>query len=150
MIKGDPDTLILDLIAIPELHLVLGVTDKLIFEFKRNVFSGTSGRDFLASFFKMENITVSGKQEGKLEGNACRKFLTRLDSLEFMLSQCSSNNHIKGLPFIRAMKAFNMVVTSCFGSYVQLGWQDCISEFTQSYKALQSSNDRPVTVTPKV
>ena len=150
MIKGDPETFILDLIAIPELHLVLGVTDKLIFEFKRNAFSGTSGRDFMASFFKKENITVSGKQGGKLEGNACRKFLKCLDSLELMLSQCPSDNHIKGLPFIRAMRAFNMVVATCFGSQLLQGWQDHISEFTVSYRALLSNNDRPVTITPKV
>ena len=68
LIKWDPDMLILQLVAIPELHLVLGtvirswfwqmyrtilgVPDKLISEFKRNVFDGTSGNNFIALFYK--------------------------------------------------------------------------------------------------
>jgi hypothetical protein len=70
LIKGDPDMLILHLVAIPELHIVLGryiwfsfwgevrymfhlgVPDKLIFEFQRNVFDEISGKDFMAAFYK--------------------------------------------------------------------------------------------------
>ena len=73
LLQGEPDKLVLDLVAIPELHLVLsyflvcfslklsifylGVPDKLIFELKRNVFDDKkSGQDFMTAFYKKVKI----------------------------------------------------------------------------------------------
>ena len=93
---------------------------------------------------------MSRRQGGKLQGNASRKFLKCLDSLELELSKCSTAVHIKGLPFIRVLRAFDMVVHTCFGSTLLQGWQQHLAEFTESYRALRSCNDRPISVTPKV
>ena len=97
-----------------------------------------------------ENITVCGKQGGKLEGNATRKLLKCLDSLELELSKVSQDVYIKGLPFTRALRDFNNVVHSCFGSELGKGWQQHIVNFTNSYLALNSRHDRPISITPKV
>ena len=93
---------------------------------------------------------MSGRQGGKLQGNASRKFLKCLDSLEFELSKCSVAVHIRGLPYIRVLRAFDKVVHTCFGSTLLVGWQQHLADFSESYKALRSRHDRPISVTPKV
>lgn len=97
-----------------------------------------------------ENITVSARQGGKLQGNASRKLLQCMDSLELELSKCTGEQFITGMPYIRALRAFNMVVTSCFGSHLLQGWQGHLAEFTDSYRALRSRKDKPISITPKV
>ena len=90
------------------------------------------------------------KQGGKLQGNSTRKLLKCVDSLELELRKISAEAYCEGLPFIRALRAFNMVVHSCFGQILLEGWEQTITEFTLAYTALQSSNGRPISITPKV
>ena len=97
-----------------------------------------------------ENITVSGKQGGKLQGNASRKFLKCLDSLELELSKYSAGSYMKGLPYIRVLRAFDKIVSTCFGTELLPGWTHYLAEFTESYRALRSTKDRPIRITPKV
>ena len=97
-----------------------------------------------------ENITVSGKQGGKLQGNASRKLLKCLGSLELELSKCSAGIYMKGLPFIRVFRAFDKIVSTRFGNDLLPGWEQHLVEFTQSYRALRSSKDRPISITPQV
>ena len=97
-----------------------------------------------------ENITVSGKQGGKLQGNASRKLLKCLDSLELELSKYSAGTCMKGLPYIRVLRAFDKIVAICFGNDLLPGWEQHLAEFTQSYRELRSSKDIPISITPKV
>ena len=62
----------------------------------------------------------------------------------------SAEAFFNGLPFIRALRAFNAVVHCCFGSVLIEGWQQAITEFTVSYTALRSCHDTPISITPKV
>lgn len=97
-----------------------------------------------------ENITVCGKQGGKLEGNSSRKLLKSLDSLELELEKCSPEIYLKSLPFVKALRDFSLVVHLSFGQRLLPRWSQAISSFTLSYRALEKFNGKPVSVTPKV
>merc|ERR1711954_639219 len=112
--------------------------------------NGVTGKEFMMRFYKKENITVCGKQGGKLEGNATRKLLKSMDSLELELGKVSEEVYIKGLPFTRALRSFDQVVHSCFGPILLDGWKEHIAEFSSCYKSLISSTGCPVTITHKV
>ena len=101
LMTGDPQSLILDLIVPPELHLVLGVTDKITVEMRKSIFGENTGVRFLESFYKKENISLCGKQGGKVEGNSTRNFLKSLDSLELELRKHSDEVFLQGLPYVR-------------------------------------------------
>ena len=87
---------------------------------------------------------------GKLEGNASRKLLTCLDSLEIELQKVSDEVVILGLPFIHALRDFGNIVHMCFGSILLNGWKQSIDKFTSSYSALVSPSGNSISVTPKV
>merc|ERR1712098_742531 len=94
----------------------MGIPDKIIREMECSVFQDVAtGKEFMSRFYKKENITVCGKQGGKLEGNATRKLLKVMDSLELELGKVSAEVYMKGLPFTRALRSFDKVVHSCFG-----------------------------------
>ena len=151
LLKGSPSDLILEIVAPPELHLELGIPDKIVREMVCSVFQDVAtGKEFMMRFYKKENITVCGKQGGKLEGNATRKLLKVMDSLELELGKVSAEVYMKGLPFTRALRNFDRVVHSCFGQKLLEGWEEHIAEFSTSYKDLISSTGRQVTITPKV
>ena len=150
LLSGDPDSMIIDLIPPPELHLLLGVTDKLLTEFALNVFPHHQGKDFLTSFYKDENITVSGRHGGKLNGNASRKVLRSMDSFEEKLKQHSDEHYVLGLPYITTLRNFCQVVTSCFGMELLPGWSDSLEIFEMSYKQLKSQTGKSISITPKV
>ena len=93
---------------------------------------------------------MCGKQGGKLNGNACRKLLNCVDSLELELRKYSAQAYITGLPFVKALRCFNSLVHSSFGSVLLDGWKKAISEFTLSYTDLVTYSGQPITITPKV
>ena len=100
--------------------------------------------------FLKENITVSQKQGGKLEGNSSRKLLECVDSLEVEFGKHSHEVLLLGMPFMRVLRAFNKVVHTTFGMVLLDGWEAHIREFTDSYRGLRNKVDNPITVTPKV
>ena len=149
--KGNPSDLILEIVAPPELHLELGIPEKIVREMVGSVFVDVAtGKEFMMRFYKKENIPVCGKQGGKLEGNSTRKLLKSMDSLELELDKVSEEVYMKGLPFTRALRSFDQVVHSCFGPILLEGWREHIAEFSSCYKDLTSSTGCPVTITPKV
>jgi hypothetical protein len=119
-------------------------------EMKRNAFPDKkSGDTFMSSFYKKENITVCAKQGGKLEGNSTRKLLKLLDSLELELSKLSPEIYLNSLPFLRTLRAFNLVVHRCFGAVLLDGWREAIGEFTLSYNGMTTWDGKPISITPK-
>ena len=151
LIKGEDGQLILTLFVPMELHLLLGITEKLLFEFKRNVFSSKSaGKKFMKKFYKEQNITVNGKRGGKLNGKACRDLLDSVDQLELALQARSEDVHLRGLPFINALRKFNTVRLKTFKMDLEEGWEEAIRVFETSYRELRNKDDKPISVTPKV
>ena len=51
---------------------------------------------------------------------------------------------VKGMPFIKALRLFDTVVTSCFGMALDPQFEDHISAFKEAYLGLG------ISVTPKI
>ena len=150
LLEGDDEDLILLLFVPPPLHLLLGITDKLLVEICKNVFKNqVIGEKFMRRFFKENNITVEGKRGGKLNGNSCRDLLNALDNLERSFQQHSLEVYIKGLPFINALRKFNAVRVKTFGLELEEGWAEAIQDFEKAYRDIRNKDDKPISVTPK-
>ena len=151
IVEGEDEDKILELFVPMELHLLLGIIEKLLHELKRNVFPSLSdGKKFMTTFFKDNSITVGVKQGGKLDGNACRDFLNAIDNLERAFQDHSVEVFLKGLPYIEALRKFNKVREKAFGMDLEEGWVEAIREFEISYRGLRNKANKPISVTPKV
>ena len=135
----------IEIISVPELHLLLGIVEKFIKEFQNKVFpSKEMGKAFLDKFLKKVNIVRKEYQGGQsLEVNQSRKFLKCLDQLELDIMMAGGEVVIKGLPFLKAFRSFNRVVSLCFGMTLGVGYMAAIKEFKKDYLELG------ITVTPK-
>ena len=67
-----------------------------------------------------------------------------MDLLERLLMKGSFETVTKGLPFIQAMRAFNRVVSTCFGATLSPDYKAAINEFKRVYWTLG------ISTTPKV
>ena len=111
----DPATQILGFLAVPELHVMLGVVDKLRVALEDNVFDTVEeGRLFMERFLIKTNITRKGYQaKESLEGNQTRMFLKSQIKLRTAYEEAG---HLDAaLPYIKALEAMSEVVTKCFG-----------------------------------
>lgn len=78
-----------------------------------------------------------GYHGGEFIGGDCRKLL---DSVDDLASICP----LQLLPFVRVLRDFRHVVTSCFGMNLQPDFKEKISAFAASYSLLG------ISTTPKV
>ena len=79
-----------------------------------------------------------------MQGNQSRAFLKKVDILQNLIEQESDEVLLNALPYIHTYRAFDRVVSSCFGVGLKEGFQEHIKEFQRLYLALG------ITVTPKV
>ena len=146
LLTADDSKLIIEVLCIPELHILIGVVDKLLKEFEKNVFpSEDLGLKFMDKYLKKVAIERKSYQGAhSLEGNQSRDFLKKVDILQQALEKESEAAVLNGLPFIHTFRAFSKVVSSCFGVSLQEDYQAQIFEFKRLYLALG------ISVTPKV
>ena len=90
LIESSEDNLmkkIIELLCVPELHLLLGVVEKLLGEFEKTEFSTEEeGVKFMNEFLKKVFIVRKSYQGGRsLEGNQSRMFLKCVHNLELEL-----------------------------------------------------------------
>ena len=78
------------------------------------------------------------------QGNQSKKFLQKVDLLERELNKESTEVMMKGLEYVQAFRAFDKVVSSCFGVSLKEGFKEDILEFKRVYTSLG------ISVTPKV
>ena len=128
--KYGDDTLVLDLIPPPELHLMLG-TVNLLYSNLEKVWPDVI--QWPSSLY-IEKEAIHG---GSFAGNGCRKLLRNIDQLE----RCIPDEH---LLFVDAFKAFNEVVVSCFGKSLHTNYKSRIERFRRTFQKLG------IRVTPKV
>lgn len=131
-----PDlTFILDLIPPPELHLLLGVVNRIFDELNK-----LWGNNLAYAWAKSRNIIRAEYRGGGLEGNQCRKLLEALEDLANTLRQ--ERPDLLGYP--EALYMFNKVRKSCFGQDLVLSYKADIANFREAYLALG------IPITPKV
>ena len=85
LLCGDPDELVMDKINLPELHIMTGVTGKLIKEMECKCFeSQADGRKFIDKFLHVNNIQRCVYQGSEsFEGNQARKILKVMSIIYF-------------------------------------------------------------------
>ena len=135
IISGSNETLILDIVPPPELHLLLGVVNQLF----RMLQAVWPDANTWPSSLKMDLSPYHG---GMFEGNECRKLLRNVDKLQ-QLAEAKSAFQVFGI--VEALRKFDAVVKSCFGSELHNNFSEKIQEFRDSYLAIPNAS-----VTPKI
>ena len=146
LITSPVETQIIEILCVPELHLLLGVVEKLLREFENRVFlNKNTGKKFMDNYLKSVSIVRKSYQGAtSLEGNQSRKFLKLIDKLELELMKESEEVIVNGLPYIHTFRAFDRVVSTRFGNTLKEGYQETIEQFKAAYLSLG------ISVTPKV
>ena len=140
-------TLVLDVINIPSLHILLGVTTKLLSYivacFGKEDADKSRGKQFYNQFLKSINVTE--KLPGRLEGNQCEKVLDNTGTLLRMAKNLPSNIAVKVMPVVDVMDAFSDVKSSCFGERLNGDWSGNIDKFSTLYRDLDGISFPPKT-----
>ena len=130
IIVGDDDDRIIDILPLAELHLVLGITNTLLF--KANALEGF---DLVIKWANNLNCYQEKFGSKQFNGERCVTLLNNMESL------------IKVLPrklkfFGKALKAFNQVRKSCFGDDLDEDYKQKIEEFESVFRSI--GPDQPV------
>lgn len=126
----DGDTPVIQKVPPPELHLLLGPTNKIYSELE-NVWPA------LEAWLQSIHVKKNEYHGGQFEGNDCKKILRLMDSLE---ERCPD----EFLPFVAAFRSFNDVRLSCYGSKLAPDYKVKIAKFKADYMKLG------ISVTPKI
>lgn len=131
------ETLVLDKFPPPELHLLLGVVNK-VFECLERMFPEIS-----LEWAKFCNVQKELMHGGTFNGNSSRKLLKNVSFLE-------ENLPLTFLLFAEVFNSFNIVVSSCFGKTLDENAAQHIETFKNNYLQLCSLTNQKLSVTPKV
>ncbi|PAA58256.1 hypothetical protein BOX15_Mlig012838g9 [Macrostomum lignano] len=132
LLAGDDDEEVLMLLPPPELHLLLGISNKLL-----DSLNEAWGEDRGFAWLQSHGIVRAGYRGGTMEGNACRKLLLMA---EVLLEDVPHELQ----PFAQCLICFNSVVNGAFGQELVPDFGERIENFGAAYLALG------LTVTPKV
>ncbi|PAA75279.1 hypothetical protein BOX15_Mlig024734g1, partial [Macrostomum lignano] len=132
LLAGDDDEEVLMLLPPPELHLLLGISNKLL-----DSLNEAWGEDRGFAWLQSHGIVRAGYRGGTMEGNACRKLLLMA---EVLLEDVPHELQ----PFAQCLICFNSVVNGAFGQELAPDFGERIENFGAAYLALG------LTVTPKV
>ena len=150
LLELEPDDLVLGTVAPPELHLMLGVTDKLKKSLEKTVFeTEDEGKAFIDTFLDEENISKKGYMDSRsLEGNQTRRFLKSTEKLRDAYEQVGKLARAE--PIIRLLELFSELVSKCFGPKLVSGYEDAVKEFSSAYLKLNQQEPGTFAVTPKI
>ena len=145
LLTGDPSTPVLQLINIPELHLLIGIVSKMLKELEKLWPSKIQGRAWMDTYLKQQALVrASYHGQQHLEGNKSLMFLKRLDCLEKELSKLDKEILAESEKFVKAFRSFFEVVKGCFGQEVLQSFKNDLKTFKHDYLALG------ISITPKV
>ena len=127
------ETLLLDILNFPELHVMLGLVQKLLDYIKL-----ASSTTFAEEVINRLNITETFHRGKKgLNGNACKKLLENATLFIIRSKKLpDSCDKAKIVAAAKTLSLLNNVVDSCFGMLVEEGWEQNIKDFCSSYRAL--------------
>ena len=150
LLNLEPDDLILGPVVPPELHLMLGVTDKLRKILETTVFeTEDEGKEFVDNFLHDQNISTKGYMDSRsLEGNQTRMFLKSTTKLREAYNQVGKLQ--KAEPTIKLLEIFSEVVSKAFGKKLDSDYKDALQSFSTAYMELNKEKPKTFTVTPKI
>lgn len=123
LLEYDDEQLVLDVIPPPELHLLMGVVNKIL-DLVIKVWPE------VLDWCRSKGITRHGYQGGGLDGNNSKKLLDKLDELSAIIP-------IHLLPIVSTLKDFKEIVAGCFGDYLCPLIVSKIESFSKSYVNLR-------------
>ena len=150
LLKLEPGDHILGPVVPPELHLMLGVTDKLKKILETEVFeTEKDGKDFMDNFLHEQNISTKGYMDSRsLEGNQTRMFLKSTTKLREAYEKVGMLQ--KAEPIIKLLEIFSEVVSRAFGKKLDSGYKAALQSFSSAYMELNKEKPKTFTVTPKI
>jgi hypothetical protein len=125
LIKVDAEKLVLDQFPPPELHLLIGVVNRLM-----DIVIIQVGLEWVENFTKSVHIIRRGYHGGGYDGNNSKKLL---DNIDIMANQLP----IHCLPVVSALRAFKPVVSGCFGKKLDPNFEELIENFRRAYELVQ-------------
>ena len=123
--RGD-DELVIDHIAIPELHIHEGLTNKHARELNEKW-----GNDGFYKWCSKKNIKMEAFHNNQLNGNACVDVLEAVDDLE---SELTASGRADLLPYASSLREFNKVRKACFGQELSVDTVEAdVERFKEAY-----------------
>ena len=143
LITGSDSDLTLELLNFPSLHVLTGVTGKIVTEMVKSI---TGGDLFISTFMKENGIKWCDYRPETFEGNQARKFVKLGKKLEEEARKIKRiSSAVRAIQFAKTLKYFNNVVVACFGQELdEENFREKISAFEGQYRMLD------ISVTPKV
>ena len=132
LIKGTDEQLIIEPLSPPELHLFLGITNKIF-----DTLNERMGDNQIYKWAYKQCIVRVGYHGGCLEGNQARAVLQHLDSLQEFVP-----GHLQC--FVLALRHFDNVRIACFGQKLDPSFEEAINDFKTVFKSLS------IRITPKL
>ena len=127
------ETLLVDVICEPELHIVLGLVAKFISYGEKAV-----GKEKIDQYLRLLNITrVDYHGQNSLNGNDSMLFIEnilRLSEVTQDIEDAESQEKLVAL--IDCVQEFEKVVASCFGQTLEEDYEKKISSFLAKYRSL--------------
>ena len=121
LIKAEQNVLVGDVVQLPELHLLIGVTN---FYYKKleKVWPQLP-------VWGHRKLTVYGRQGGGLNGANCERFMKKIDVLQKLAS-------VNAVPILNTLQLFKRVQNGCFGWDLCPDYKGRIHYFIISVKKL--------------
>ena len=134
VLLGFPDkTMVIDVLAIPSLHIMLGVVDKMVSYIKEAI--GDDGDILVKGFLASINITTKYYQgKESLAGNDCRKIMKQIGSFKTWIKALTISKAVKVWAAIKTLDSFTDVVTTCFGNKIQGDYKAAIRIFSGHFR----------------
>ena len=132
IICGNDTDKVIDLIAPPEFHITIGVTNHLLNSLEEY---SPLGKALVHSWIGKTEARVHRSEYfgHSLEGPQCKKLLNNIDKLRRL---AESKQAFFAFPFIDAFDAFNEIRKACFGQELQSGFEQKIDVFEATIKAV--------------
>ena len=132
---GD-NVLTIDIFAIPSLHILLGIVDKMIVYIRLSI--GEGGELMMKLFLASINVSTkyyNGKES--LAGNDCRKVMKKISNFKVWAKVLPISKAVRIFAAIRTLESFTDVVTSCFGNRIQGDYKAAIKLFSENFRYCQ-------------
>ena len=130
----DDDLEVLDLFMIPELHIFLGIVNRLV-----RALNAQWGEFY--NWCDNNLILYKNYNDHEMDGNSCRDVLKKLPSLEIALE-----GEPELMEYVYALAAFEQVVKACFGDELLPTFEADIIYFKDYYLKLKL----PICVKPHI
>jgi hypothetical protein len=135
------DATVLEAVPPMELHLLLGIVNRLFEELEIRLNSLLDCQQFVSSWLNELGLRRPQHRRDSFNGNQCERLLNGVDCLQRSLEKRSN---FPGIAVCHALRCFSAVKSSCFGMELRPDFENAIAAFQKAY------TDLGIAVTPKV